>query len=244
MIVIPAIDIMDGRCVRLLRGDFGQRKSYGATPLDQAKAIEEAGITHLHLVDLDGAKRGIPTNLHVLEQIAGNTSLVIDFGGGIRSMDDAAAALNAGASRVNIGTFLFSGADVPDKCIKQFGRDKLIAAIDINNGKVAVHGWQTQTNVTAPEAISSLFLVGWDLISVTDISRDGTMQGPDPAFYTPLVEAFPEVRFIGGGGVATTSHLLQLKECGLYAAITGKAVFEGTITLEDISKISNTHNSK
>lgn len=236
MIVIPAIDIMGGQCVRLIRGDFSQRKSYSATPLDQARAIEDAGITHLHLVDLDGARQGKPQNLSVLESIAVGTSLVIDFGGGIRSLDDAASALEAGAGKVNIGTLLFASPDMPQQCINRFGKERLIAAIDISRGMVAVHGWQKQTDIAAHEAISTLSLVGWDTISVTDISRDGTMKGPDPGFYIPLVEAFPTIRFIGGGGVATIQHLVTMKECGLYAAITGKAVFEGTISLSELAE--------
>lgn len=235
MIAIPAIDIMGGQCVRLLRGNFDQRRSYNATPLDQAKAIEDAGITHLHLVDLDGARIGKPKNLGVLEQIASGTSLVIDFGGGIRSLDDAATALQAGASQVNIGTLLLADATMPQQCIERFGKERLIAAIDVNDGKVAVHGWQTQTNIAANEAILSLLKVGWETISVTDISRDGTMQGPNPDFYLPLVEAFPHLKFIGGGGVASVEHLLALKNCGLYAAVTGKAIFEGTISLAQLS---------
>jgi phosphoribosylformimino-5-aminoimidazole carboxamide ribotide isomerase len=235
MIAIPAIDIMGGQCVRLLRGDFDQRRSYNARPLDQAKAIEDAGITHLHLVDLDGARQGQPKNLDVLEQLAAGTSLAIDFGGGIRSLEDAASALNAGASQVNIGTLLFAESTMPQQCIERFQKERLIAAIDINEGKVAVHGWQTQTNITANEAILSLHKVGWETISVTDISRDGTMQGPNPDFYLPLVEAFPQLKFIGGGGVASVEHLLELKNCGLYAAVTGKAIFEGTISLAQLS---------
>lgn len=236
MIAIPAIDIMGGQCVRLFQGDFAQRKSYHQTPLDQARAIEEAGITHLHLVDLDGARQGSPKNLHILEEIASNTSLHIDFGGGIRSLSNAEVALNAGARQVNIGTFLFSDSDIPRQCIERFGKEQLIAAIDVNQGKVAVHGWQTQTSVTQQQAIADLLASGWEYISVTDISRDGTMKGPNPDFYKPLVAAFPGVKFIGGGGVATLEHLHTLKECGLYAAVTGKAVFEGTISLDQLAR--------
>jgi phosphoribosylformimino-5-aminoimidazole carboxamide ribotide isomerase len=238
MIAIPAIDIMNGQCVRLFQGDFAQRKSYSTTPLEQARAIEDAGITHLHLVDLDGAKQGKPKNLHVLEQIAAGTSLIIDFGGGIRILDDIENVLNAGAKQANIGTLLFSGPDVPQKCVTRFGKDQLIAALDINKGTIAVNGWQVQTTITAKTAIKDLISVGWEYFSVTDISRDGTMQGPNPDFYKPLVETFPNVRFIGGGGVATIDHLMLLKNCGLYAAVTGKAVFEGTISLKELATIN------
>lgn len=243
MIVIPAIDIMDGRCVRLLRGDFSQRQSYSTTPLDQARAIEEAGIRHLHLVDLDGARQGKPSNLHVLEQIAANTGLTIDYGGGIRNLQHVQEALDAGASQVNVGTLLFSGQEVPAQCIQQFGKNRLIAAIDINRGKVAVHGWQTQTDMSASEAINSLLRVGWDTIAVTDISRDGTMQGPDDGFYKPLTESFPTIKFIGGGGVASIDHLMMLKEWGLFAAVTGKAIFEGTISLSQLAENFSTKTS-
>ncbi len=235
MIAIPAIDIMDGKCVRLFRGDFSQRKSYSTNPLDQAKAIEDAGITHLHLVDLDGAKQGMPKNLDILESIANGTSLRIDFGGGIRSISAAAKALDAGAMQVNIGTFLFSDAENPKACIDAFGTQHLIASIDVNHGKVAVHGWQTQTEFSAIQAIENLISVGWSFFSVTDISRDGTMQGPDTEFYKPLIEVFPGTKFIGGGGVSSIEDLHLLKDCGLYASVTGKAVFEGHISLRELA---------
>lgn len=238
MIAIPAIDIMDGQCVRLFQGDFDQRKSYSTAPLDQAKAIEDAGITHLHLVDLDGAKQGAPKNLKVLEQIAQGTSLIIDFGGGIRSLPHIEKILNAGAKQANIGTLLFSGTGIPLECITRFGSDQLIAALDINKGTIAVNGWQVQTSIAAETALKDLISIGWQYFSVTDISRDGTMQGPDPDFYKPLVEAFPGAKFIGGGGVASAEHLILLKNCGLYAAVTGKAVFEGTISLKELVEIS------
>ena len=237
MIAIPAIDIMDGQCVRLFQGDFAQRKSYSTSPLDQAKAIEDAGITHLHLVDLDGAKSGAPKNLNVLEQIARGTSLIIDFGGGIRSIQHIENVLNAGAKQANIGTLLFAGEDVPLECITRFGKQQLIAALDINKEAIAVNGWQTQTSVAAETALQNLISLGWEYFAVTDISRDGTMQGPNPEFYTPLVKSFPEAKFIGGGGVATIEHLMLLKKCGLYAAVTGKAVFEGTISLKELVTI-------
>ncbi len=239
MIAIPAIDIMDGQCVRLLRGDFAQRKSYSATPLDQAKAIEDAGITHLHLVDLDGAKQGLPKNLHVLEQIAAGTSLNVDFGGGIRSLTDIENALNAGAKQANIGTLLFSREDVPLECVSRFGKEQLIAALDINKGTIAVNGWQVQTSTSAETALQLLLSLGWEYFAVTDISRDGTMQGPNPDFYNPLVNAFPDAKFIGGGGVASAAHLLLLKNCGLYAAVTGKAVFEGMISLKELVELNS-----
>jgi phosphoribosylformimino-5-aminoimidazole carboxamide ribotide isomerase len=239
MIAIPAIDIMDGKCVRLFRGDFSQRKSYSTNPLDQAKAIEDAGITHLHLVDLDGAKHGIPKNLDVLENIANGTSLRIDFGGGIRSIAAAAEVLDAGAKQVNIGTFLFSDSANPTACIEAFGTQHLIASIDVNHGKVAVHGWQTQTSYTAIQAIENLISVGWSFFSVTDISRDGTMQGPDTDFYKPLIEVFPGVKFIGGGGVSSIDDLQLLRDCGLYASVSGKAIFEGKISLQDLAAFNN-----
>lgn len=235
MIAIPAIDIMDGQCVRLFQGDFSRRSNYRVSPLDQAKEIEDAGITHLHLVDLDGAKQGAPKNLKVLEAIAEGTSLAIDFGGGIRSIESVGLALGAGAQKVNIGTFLFSAASNQVEIIDRFGTEKLIAAIDIQQGFVAVHGWQTQTTLTAARAIEKLFSVGWSYFSVTDISRDGTMGGPDKSFYMPLTTSFPTAKFIGGGGVSSIDDLHLLRACGLFAAVSGKAIFEGAISLKDLA---------
>ncbi len=235
MIAIPAIDIMDGSCVRLVKGLFNQKKTYSKTPLDIAKAFEAKGITHLHLVDLDGARMGKPVHLKLLETVAEKTSLQIDYGGGIRSLQSIGDVLSAGAQKVNLGTFLFSRPDIPGRCIESFGQEALIAAVDIKEGKVAVKGWQELAGPDAGEAVEYLLDAGWRYISVTDISRDGTMQGPDPAFYKPLAERYPEVRFIGGGGVASLKDLRMLQSFGLYAAVTGKAILEGKISPEDLS---------
>ncbi len=240
MIAIPAIDIMDASCVRLLKGRFDQQMNYEKSPLDTARAIEAAGITHLHLVDLDGARQGKPVNLSLLETLSKETSLRIDYGGGIRSMESIRKVLEAGADKVNLGTFLFTDPDIPRRCIDQFGMDALIAAVDIREGRVAVKGWQQSTETETRTAIEALLEAGWHHFSVTDISRDGTMLGPDPLFYLPLVTGYPEARFIGGGGVASMEDLELLRSCGLYAAVTGKAVFEGKISLKDLSKFNST----
>ncbi len=235
MIAIPAIDIMNGTCVRLRQGRFDQRTTYGADPIHTAKAIEAAGIGYLHLVDLDGARTGNPANLHILEKLAGETSLQIDFGGGVRDLKTVRRVLKAGAFRVNLGTFLFSEPGIAQLCTETFGRDALIAAVDISQGKVAVKGWQQRSQMEATESIDELMKAGWLYISVTDIGRDGTMEGPDPDFYKPLVDRYPGARFIGGGGIASMADLHLLETCGLYGAVTGKAIFEGNISLEALS---------
>jgi phosphoribosylformimino-5-aminoimidazole carboxamide ribotide isomerase len=239
MIAIPAIDIIDGKCVRLHRGDFSRQKFYETDPYDQAKAISDAGITHLHLVDLDGAREGIPKNLDVLEKIAAGTSLHIDFGGGIRNYTAIRSALDAGAAQVNTGTFLFVVPEAAETCLALFEASQLIAAVDIRDGKVAVAGWQVQMDSTASTFIEKLLSVGWEWFAVTDISRDGTMEGPNPLFYKPLTTAFPSARFIGGGGIASVDHFHILEDCGLYAAVTGKAIFEGKISLEELALFNN-----
>ncbi len=239
MIVIPAIDIMNGKCVRLLKGRFDSPTSYGNDPLAMASAFEDAGITHLHLVDLDGAKDGTPANLSTLEKIASKTSLSIDFGGGVRSPGLIESVLAAGADRVNLGTYLFSSTHLPAELAENFGAERLIAAIDIDRGYISLKGWQESSGIKAENGIRDLLDAGWKYFSVTDISRDGTMQGADPEFYRPLVKSFPGAKFTGGGGVATKEDLVKLKSCGLYAAITGKAVFEGTLSLKDIAFINN-----
>ncbi len=235
MIAIPAIDIMNGKCVRLFKGRFAEKTFYDATPLGLARDIESAGLTHLHLIDLDGAHKGEPANLPVLEQLAKETTLIIDYGGGIRSMETIRKVLDAGAAKANLGTFLFSSPDIPLQCIESFGADALIAAVDIKDGQVAVKGWQQNSGIKTGDAIEGLLDIGWKFFSVTDISRDGTMEGPDPEFYIPLADAYPSARFIGGGGVATVEHLYMLRSCGLYAAVTGKAIFEGHITLDELA---------
>jgi phosphoribosylformimino-5-aminoimidazole carboxamide ribotide isomerase len=236
MIAIPAIDIMDGQCTRLLRGDFHRRTSYKTSPLSQAGIFQQAGLTHLHLVDLDGAKQGKPYNLKTLEEIAGKTNLQIDYGGGIRSIAHIADALNAGASQINLGTMLYSDHSLIEQLLNRFDSDKLIASVDVRQGKVTIKGWQEQTLLGAAEAISYLYAKGWRWFSVTDTARDGTLKGVDPELFKPLVKAFPNARIIGGGGVGRTDDLELMKECGLYAAIVGKAIFEGNITLDELRK--------
>ncbi len=239
MIAIPAIDLMNGACVRLRKGRFDKQTIYDKSPLDVARAIEETGISHLHLVDLDGAKSGEPANLRVLETLARETALQIDYGGGIRNIETIRRAIEAGATKINLGTFLFSDPDVPAACTETFGKERLIAAIDIVNGMVAIKGWQQSSGMKASKAIEDLLDIGWHYFSVTDISRDGTMEGPDPGFYKPLVSSYPSAKFIGGGGVASVKHLHLLKSCGLYAAITGKALFEGKISLQDLAAVNS-----
>lgn len=238
MIAIPAIDIINGSCVRLLKGQFDQQQQYTHSPLQMAKALEVTGLTHLHLVDLDGARDGKPANLPILQQLATHTKLLIDYGGGIRRQEDVAKALDSGATRVNIGTMLFTRPSWQTECIRRFGADKLIASVDVDRGKVAIKGWQQQTGLTANQAIGGLRQRGWRYVSITDIGRDGTMSGVDPSFYQPFTAHYPEIRFIGGGGVASLRDLHGMKGAGLFAAITGKAVFEGNISLEDLASFN------
>lgn len=238
MIAIPAIDLMNGACVRLTKGRFDKKTSYAKSPLELARAIEKAGIEYLHLVDLDGARSGESSNLHVLESLASACSLQIDYGGGIRNMETIRRAREAGASKVNLGTFLFSGPDVPLRCLEEFGAEQLIAAIDVDQDRVAIKGWQESSGRKVSQAMEDLLNIGWKYFSVTDIRRDGTMEGPDPDFYKPLVNSYPSARFIAGGGVATVSHLHLLKSCGVHAAITGKAILEGTVSLQDLAGIN------
>ncbi len=242
MIAIPAIDIMNGSCVRLFKGRFDQQTKYSNDPADMARSMEQAGIGHLHLVDLDGARTGAPVNLKTLQDITRATSLKVDFGGGIRNMHDIDKALLSGADKVNLGTFLFKTKDVDKEALENFGPEKLIAAVDIYQGQVAVKGWQEQTGISIADALGNLLARGWIYFSVTDIDRDGTMDGPDPDFYKPIIKAFPMAKIIGGGGVATIDHLNRLRSWGLYAAVTGKAVLEGNISLNDLSEFNkNTH---
>lgn len=236
MIAIPAIDIMNGQCTRLLRGDFSRQTAYQTDPLDQARMFQDAGIPCLHLVDLDGAKEGKPHNLKTLEKIASNTGLRIDYGGGIRNANHIRDALNAGASQVNLGTMLFGEHMFAEQLLRSFGHDRLIASIDLREGKVAVKGWQEQTTLGAQEAIALLYKLGWKWFSVTDTGRDGTMQGVNADLFHPLVKAFPRARIIGGGGVARAADLNLMETAGLYAAIIGKAIFEGKISLNELTK--------
>ena len=227
MITIPAIDLIDGKCVRLTKGDYATTKTYNANPLEQAKIFEGKGYTNLHLVDLTGAKQGKPVHLNVLEQISTKTSLKVDFGGGIRTVDSATAAINQGASQVNIGTALIDNMDMVTQLLALLGASKIVAAIDVEKEQVKIAGWLKNTGVSIYKVVSSLSNKGLIYFAITDIERDGMLTQPSLGLYGTILAQFPSIKLRASGGVASKEHLKQLEELGCEGAIVGKALYEG-----------------
>jgi len=226
MLIIPAIDIIGGRCVRLRKGDYTKTTFYDLSPTEQAKKFEQMGYKYLHLVDLDGAKLGKPQNLKVLEDICLNTKLIVDFGGGIRVCEDVSQIINSGASQVNLGTILLSQPEVGFELINKFGNQKLIAAIDCEKLKVKTHGWTENSNQDIFSTIDSIKNLGFLNFTVTDISKDGMMQGPAFELYSEIQNRFSEIQLRASGGVSSFDDIENLKTLNLEGVIVGKMLYE------------------
>jgi len=237
MEIIPAIDLIDGKCVRLTQGDYSSKKEYHSDPLEVAKSFEQKGVRRLHLVDLDGAKAKKVINLPVLERIAKNTKLIVDFGGGVRSDEDLEKVFGAGAQQVTCGSVAVKNPDLADKWINKYGADKLILGADVKNEMIAVSGWEENTNVEIIPFLQRYFEMGFRKVICTDISKDGLLQGPSTELYQKIIAAFPGLDLIASGGVTTFEDVLNMKEIGAYGAIIGKAIYEGTLNLEEILAI-------
>ena len=236
MIIIPAIDIIDGKCVRLTQGDYAQKTIYNENPLEVAKEFEDAGLTRLHLVDLDGAKAGKIVNWKVLESIAANTSLVIDFGGGIKQKGDVSIVFNSGASLATIGSLAVKNEDLFVEMLLQFGADKFLLGADVKEEKIVINGWLNNTDINILDFIQQYIDKGVQQIFCTDVSKDGKLEGPSINLYKNIIQHFPTLHFIASGGVSSMKDLIELKQIGCSAVIVGKAIYEGRITLEDITR--------
>jgi len=234
--IIPAIDIIDGKCVRLSQGDYQQKTVYNENPLEVAKMFESAGLKRLHLVDLDGAKAHHIVNQKVLESIAMNTDLVIDFGGGLKSDEDLKIAFESGASMVTGGSIAVKSPETFLKWIEKFGADRIILGADAKNEMIAVAGWQESTGTDIFTFIGNWYSKGIRKIISTDISRDGMLQGAATDLYKKILSSVPETYLIASGGVSSMADILELQEAGIPAVITGKAIYEGRITMEEIRK--------
>ncbi|MDA3891253.1 MAG: 1-(5-phosphoribosyl)-5-[(5-phosphoribosylamino)methylideneamino]imidazole-4-carboxamide isomerase [Salinivirgaceae bacterium] len=237
MEIIPAIDMIDAKCVRLTFGDFNQKKIYNEDPLEVAKEFEDAGIKRLHLVDLDGAKSGKIVNYKTLEKITSKTNLRVDFGGGLNSNDDLKIAFECGAKMVTGGSIAVKNREVFTQWLSEYGAEKIILGADVKNNKIAIKGWQEESELTINELIESYQANGISKIICTDISKDGAMIGPSFDLYKGLQEQYPEQNFIASGGVTTLDDVIKLKEMNMFGAIIGKAIYEGTIKLSDLSKL-------
>lgn len=232
--IIPAIDLIDGKCVRLTKGDYSQKKQYDASPLDMAMRYEDVGIRRLHLVDLDGAKSSSPKNLHVLEQIATRTSLDIEWGGGIKSDEALRDAFNAGAGHLIIGSVAVSQPELFARWLSGHGGDRLILGADVNDGRVAINGWLEESEQTIEMLIDKFVPYGLKEVICTDITKDGMLQGPTFDLYARLQAEYPEQDIIVSGGISSMDDIYRLNEMGLRHVIVGKAIYEGRIKLDEL----------
>lgn len=230
--IIPAIDIIGGRCVRLTQGDYGKETVYSENPVEIAKRFENAGATRLHLVDLEGAKASCPKNLEVLRDIVRETSLKVEFGGGVKSEESLNAVLDAGAEYVICGSLAFTDPDKFRKWLETYG-DRIILGLDLKGGLVATHGWKETVPMSAVQALQSFDGLVRQAI-VTEVSRDGMLQGVNLEFYAGLQQRFQDVDIIVSGGVSSYEDLEELRRAGLRSAIVGKAIYEGRVKLEDL----------
>jgi phosphoribosylformimino-5-aminoimidazole carboxamide ribotide isomerase len=238
MEIIPAIDIIDGKCVRLTHGDFTQKKIYNEHPLEVAKEFEDAGLRRLHLVDLDGAKAGAVKNWKVLETLAGKTSMVIDFGGGIKSEKDVTIVLNSGAALATVGSIAVKEEEVFFHWLKQFGADKFLLGADVKGEKITISGWSEQTDVWVYDFIQKQMEQGVRQVFCTDVSKDGALEGPSLELYQNIIQKFPQLHFIASGGVSQMDDVYQLKEIGCKGVIIGKAIYEGRVRLADLVSVN------
>ncbi|MCS6929786.1 MAG: 1-(5-phosphoribosyl)-5-[(5-phosphoribosylamino)methylideneamino] imidazole-4-carboxamide isomerase [Saprospiraceae bacterium] len=232
MQIIPSFDLMDGRLVRLRQGDFEQKTEYPNDPVALAKELEAAGIRRLHIVDLDGARQGRPAHLHILEQIAVQTRLEIDYGGGLRSIPALRQVWDAGAHMFSVGSVAVLAPDEFSAWVERFGADRFLVSADVRNRKIAVHGWQEQTDMHLFDLIKRLLELGVRDISVTDIARDGELSGPAIELYKDILKNFPDIRLVASGGISSVADLEELQAIGCAGALVGKAFFEGFIPMK------------
>lgn len=232
--LIPAIDIIDGKCVRLTKGDYGQKKVYNDDPVAQAKEFEKLGMKRLHVVDLDGAKAKHIVNVDVLRGITAATSLKVDFGGGIKTDEDIEKAFSAGASLVTIGSVAVSQPDTFMKWLDRYGAANIILGADVRNGFVSINGWKEDSAEELLPFLSRYVKAGVKNVLCTEISRDGTLSGPSTQLYTKVMEAFPDIHLIASGGVGCNEDIVELDQAGIPAVVFGKAWYEGKINLKEL----------
>lgn len=242
MRIIPAIDIIDGKCVRLSKGDYNTKIIYNENPLEVAKEFEAHGIEHLHLVDLDGAKSSKIFNYKILEQIASQTSLKIDFGGGLKSDADLKIAFESGANQITGGSIAVKNRAIFEKWIAEYGADKIILGADANNEKVAVSGWLEESDEDLVPFIQGYQAKGIQYVICTDIAKDGMLEGPSFELYEKILKSCTvkssgvEINLIASGGISTFDELPKLAELGCEGTIIGKAIYEGRISMKQLEK--------
>ena len=234
--LIPAIDIIDGKCVRLSQGDYNTQKVYNESPLEVAKEFEANGIRRLHVVDLDGAKSSHIVNYKVLDQLAGHTSLTIDFGGGIKTDEDLTIAFEYGAQMVTLGSIAVKNPDLFKSWLHKYGAEKIILGADVKDNRISVNGWKEESQQELLPFLDGYTQEGIRKVLCTDISRDGMLQGPSIDLYKQIMALFPDMHLIASGGVSGLDDIIRLDEAGIPAVVFGKALYEGRITLKDLNR--------
>ncbi len=239
MHIIPAIDIIDGKCVRLTQGDYAQKKVYNEDPLEVAKEFEDAGLMRLHLVDLDGAKAGQIVNHRVLERLSTKTKLHIDFGGGLKSDADLKTAFECGAQQITGGTVAVKNRDIFLNWLNIHSSEKIILGADVKNEKIAVGGWLETSDIWLKDFLRDFMEQGIQYCICTDISKDGLLMGASNELYANVLRDFPELKLIASGGVSNMDDLYKLREIGCFGAIVGKAIYEGRVTVKELEKFNS-----
>jgi phosphoribosylformimino-5-aminoimidazole carboxamide ribotide isomerase len=234
MRIIPAIDIIDGKCVRLTQGDYSQKKIYSKHPLDVAKEFEDADLKYIHLVDLDGAKKGHVVNWKVIEDIQGKTSLKVDFGGGVKTEEEVERLLELDINQINIGSMAVKDPEKFISWMKKYHAENFILSADVRDEKIMISGWQEPTALDLYEFVGQFVKEGLTFLACTDISTDGMLQGPNFGLYKKLKKRFPELKIIASGGVSSVDDLKELKYIKVDGVIIGKAFYEGKISLNEM----------
>jgi phosphoribosylformimino-5-aminoimidazole carboxamide ribotide isomerase len=235
MVIIPAIDIINGKCVRLTQGNYSQQKIYNERPLEVARAFEDAGLERLHLVDLDGARMGSVKNWKVLELIAGKTALRIDFGGGIHTEKDINILFNGGAEWATVGSLAVRDEELFSDWLIQYGPERFLVGADVRDEKIAISGWLEITEIRIHDFIRKYMDKGVKQLFCTDIGKDGLLQGPSIELYKSIISEFPGLHFIASGGVSGMGDLYELQGIGCKGVIIGKAIYEGKVSTKELS---------
>ncbi|WP_298454117.1 1-(5-phosphoribosyl)-5-[(5-phosphoribosylamino)methylideneamino]imidazole-4-carboxamide isomerase [uncultured Prevotella sp.] len=232
--LVPAIDVIDGKCVRLTKGDYNNKTTYNDSPLDLAIRFESLGFRRLHMVDLEGAKSKHVVNIETLKKITDSTNLKVDFGGGIKTEDDIKLAFDNGASMVTVGSVAVTHRQLFMKWLDQFGAERIILGADVRNGKVSINGWKEDTTEDIVSFLKYYVGKGVKNVLCTDISKDGMLSGPAFSLYQSILASFPEINLIASGGVSNVDDIKKLEEKGVHSVVFGKAIYEDRINIETL----------
>lgn len=232
--ILPAIDIIDGQCVRLTKGDYSTKKVYGDDPLEMAKRFEDTGATQIHIVDLDGAKEKHPKNLNQVARIKKSTQLKVEFGGGIKSREALIECDSAGVDQFIIGSLAVKEPDTVINWLSDFGAERFVLGADVQDGFIAIHGWQDKSDMSLSDFISLYEKIGASYFLCTDINKDGMLQGSSQELYKSILSEFSDIKLIASGGVSSLEEVKELDRIGCNGAIIGKAIYEGRIQLSEL----------